>query len=101
MCHGWSTRQRGLTTARRASGRPSPFAAGFAPMLPGGRSMQARDSRVQPPALDAVTDVPLFNTIAVVHQTGVPAPTLRAWERRYGILAPRRGENDYRLYSER
>jgi DNA-binding transcriptional MerR regulator len=31
----------------------------------------------------------------------VPAPTLRAWERRYGILAPRRGENDYRLYSER
>jgi methanogenic corrinoid protein MtbC1 len=45
--------------------------------------------------------MPLFNTKAVVHQTGIPAPTLRAWERRYGILAPRRGENDYRLYSER
>jgi DNA-binding transcriptional MerR regulator/methylmalonyl-CoA mutase cobalamin-binding subunit len=63
--------------------------------------MLAREPRVQPPALEAYSDVPLFNTKAVVHQTGVPAPTLRAWERRYGILAPRRGENDYRLYSER
>jgi methanogenic corrinoid protein MtbC1 len=35
-----------------------------------------------------------------VRQTGVPAPTLRAWERRYGVLAPRRGDNAYRLYSE-
>ena len=63
--------------------------------------MLARDQRVQPPALEGFSDVPLFNTKAVVHQTGVPAPTLRAWERRYGILTPRRGENDYRLYSER
>src|SRR5262252_6287899 len=59
------------------------------------------EPRVQPPSLDAFSDMPLFNTKAVVHQTGVPAPTLRAWERRYGILSPRRGENDYRLYSER
>ncbi len=63
--------------------------------------MLARESRVQPPALDSYSDMPLYNTKAVVRQTGVPAPTLRAWERRYGILAPRRGENDYRLYSER
>ncbi|HEX6816951.1 MAG TPA: B12-binding domain-containing protein [Ktedonobacterales bacterium] len=63
--------------------------------------MLAREPRVQPPALDALSDVALFNTKAVVHQTGVPAPTLRAWERRYSILTPRRGENDYRLYSER
>lgn len=60
-----------------------------------------REPRVQPPALDAYSDLPLYNTKAVVHSTGVPAPTLRAWERRYGILSPRRGENDYRLYSER
>lgn len=60
-----------------------------------------REPRLQPPALDAYSDMPLFNTKAVVHNTGVPAPTLRAWERRYGILSPRRGENDYRLYSER
>lgn len=63
--------------------------------------MLGREPRVQPPTLDAYSDMPLFNTKAVVHHTGVPAPTLRAWERRYGILAPRRGENDYRLYSER
>lgn len=60
-----------------------------------------REPRIQPPALDAYSDMPLFNTKAVVQTTGVPAPTLRAWERRYGVLAPRRGENDYRLYSER
>src|SRR5579884_876469 len=69
--------------------------------LEGGRFMLSREARVQPPALEGFSDVPLFNTKAVVHQTGVPAPTLRAWERRYGILTPRRGENDYRLYSER
>jgi MerR family transcriptional regulator, light-induced transcriptional regulator len=63
--------------------------------------MLVRESRVQAPALDACSDMPLFNTKAVVRQTGAPAPTLRAWERRYGVLAPRRGENGYRLYSER
>ncbi len=63
--------------------------------------MHPMDPRVQPPALEAYSDLPIYNTKAVVHQTGVPAPTLRAWERRYGILSPRRGENDYRLYSER
>ncbi len=63
--------------------------------------MLVREPRVQAPQLESYSDMPLFNTKAVVHQTGVPAPTLRAWERRYGILAPRRGDNDYRLYSER
>lgn len=63
--------------------------------------MGVRESRIQPLTLGAYSDLPLYNTKAVVHQTGVLAPTLRAWERRYGILAPHRGENDYRLYSER
>jgi MerR family transcriptional regulator, light-induced transcriptional regulator len=63
--------------------------------------MRGQEPRVQPPAFEAFSDLPLFNTKAVVHQTGVPAPTLRAWERRYGILTPQRGGNDYRLYSER
>ncbi len=31
----------------------------------------------------------------------MPAATLRAWERRYGALAPSRTEGGYRLYSER
>lgn len=47
------------------------------------------------------SEVPMYNTKAVVQQTGVPAPTLRAWERRYTLLSPERATNDYRLYSER
>jgi MerR family transcriptional regulator, light-induced transcriptional regulator len=51
--------------------------------------------------LERYSDTPMFNTKAVVQQTGVPAPTLRAWERRYTLIAPERGDNAYRLYSER
>lgn len=32
--------------------------------------------------------------------TGVPAPTLRAWERRYGIPSPQRTDSAYRLYTD-
>ncbi len=32
--------------------------------------------------------------------TGVPAATLRAWERRYGVIAPERTESGYRVYDE-
>jgi MerR family transcriptional regulator, light-induced transcriptional regulator len=40
--------------------------------------------------------------IAVVAElTGVPEPTLRAWERRYDIPSPTRTASGYRLYSER
>jgi methanogenic corrinoid protein MtbC1 len=37
----------------------------------------------------------------VVEATGLPAATLRAWERRYGALSPGRTESGYRLYSAR
>ncbi|MCB9754975.1 MAG: MerR family transcriptional regulator [Myxococcales bacterium] len=37
---------------------------------------------------------------AVAQMTGVPAPTLRAWERRYGVPSPERTASSYRLYSE-
>ncbi|MDY0060785.1 MAG: MerR family transcriptional regulator [Myxococcota bacterium] len=37
---------------------------------------------------------------AMARATGVPAATLRAWERRYGVPRPGRGENRYRLYDE-
>ena len=33
--------------------------------------------------------------------TGVPAATLRVWERRYGLVAPIRTDGGYRLYDER
>jgi len=32
--------------------------------------------------------------------TGVPAATLRAWERRYAVIAPVRTESGYRLYDD-
>lgn len=38
---------------------------------------------------------------AVAEATGLSAATLRAWERRYGIPEPTRGESGYRLYTER
>ena len=32
--------------------------------------------------------------------TGVPEASLRAWERRYGVVVPRRNESGYRLYDQ-
>ncbi|MEJ7734970.1 MAG: MerR family transcriptional regulator [Polyangiaceae bacterium] len=37
---------------------------------------------------------------AVAGLTGVPAATLRAWERRYGVPTPARTASAYRLYSD-
>lgn len=37
----------------------------------------------------------------VSRRTGVAVPTLRAWERRYGLLDPDRTEGGHRLYSDR
>jgi len=34
----------------------------------------------------------------LARRAGVPAATLRAWERRYGVPSPGRGESGYRLY---
>ena len=64
--------------------------------------MNVREGHSEWPDLMYYSDIPMFNTKAVVQQTGIPAPTLRAWERRYTLLSPERAaNNDYRLYSER
>jgi DNA-binding transcriptional MerR regulator/methylmalonyl-CoA mutase cobalamin-binding subunit len=34
------------------------------------------------------------------HRSGVPVASLRAWERRYGVVEPRRTESGYRLYDD-
>ena len=47
------------------------------------------------------SDEPIYNMKAVTQRTGIPAATLRAWERRYKVLEPRRSAGNYRLYSER
>jgi DNA-binding transcriptional MerR regulator len=63
--------------------------------------MTVRDEHLVFPELKRYSDYPLYNTKAVVQQTGIPAPTLRAWERRYTFLLPGRADNSYRRYSER
>jgi hypothetical protein len=37
---------------------------------------------------------------AVSRRTGIPAATLRTWERRYGFVRPVRSARGYRLYGE-
>ncbi len=43
---------------------------------------------------------PRYTIKTVCTQTGIRAVTLRAWERRYRLLSPQRGDNKYRLYSD-
>ena len=42
---------------------------------------------------------PTFNISDVSQQTGVAAVTLRAWERRYGLIRPQRTAKGHRVYS--
>jgi DNA-binding transcriptional MerR regulator len=41
----------------------------------------------------------IYNLKAVMHEVGLSAATLRAWERRYGLLQPQRSPGGHRLYS--
>jgi DNA-binding transcriptional MerR regulator len=43
---------------------------------------------------------PKYNLKAVIHETGLTPATLRAWERRYGVLTPQRSPGGHRLYSQ-
>ena len=47
------------------------------------------------------SDTPLYSVAAVARHTGVPAVTLRAWERRYGFPRPSRASGGRRLYTQR
>jgi methanogenic corrinoid protein MtbC1 len=53
-----------------------------------------------PTILDYADD-PKYNIKAVSQKTEIQAVTIRAWERRYQLLTPKRAENGYRLYSDR
>src|SRR3954467_442774 len=55
----------------------------------------------QSPPLGQLSTAPVFNTKAVARETGVPADTFRAWERRYGIPRPQRTPGGHPLYSDR
>lgn len=51
--------------------------------------------------LNSYDDRPVYTIKTVVQDTGIAPATLRAWERRYGVLSPGRSDGGYRLYSER
>ena len=42
----------------------------------------------------------MYNISQAAARTGLTVPVLRAWERRYGIVAPRRSAGGYRIYDE-
>src|SRR3712207_3606306 len=50
---------------------------------------------------ESYSSEPRYNTKVVVRETGVPADTFRAWERRYGVPMPHRTPAGQRLYSDR
>lgn len=53
------------------------------------------------PAIDdALAHAELFPIREVARQTGVNPVTLRAWERRYGLIQPTRTASGHRLYSQ-
>lgn len=51
--------------------------------------------------IGSFSSAPHFTIKAMQSRTGIKPVTLRAWERRYGLLEPARLKNGYRLYSER
>ena len=48
-----------------------------------------------------MTEEPLYNIGVVTRVTGIPIPTLHAWERRYGFPKAARTAGGHRLYSEK
>jgi DNA-binding transcriptional MerR regulator len=50
-------------------------------------------------ATTSPSDYPVYNIGVVVQMTGIPAATLRAWERRYGFPVASRSAGGHRLYS--
>jgi DNA-binding transcriptional MerR regulator len=63
-------------------------------------SRRTQPANDEPPILERTGPGP-FRIHVVAELTGVPEPTLRAWERRYGIPRPERTSSGYRLYGVR
>jgi len=62
---------------------------------------QAQDDRVAQSAHDAMSEGEgLYPIRTVATLTGVNPVTLRAWERRYGLVRPQRTPKGHRLYTE-
>jgi hypothetical protein len=67
----------------------------------GDLSEQPSSAVTAQPSAEPPMTIPTGLTLkAVSRRTGIPAATLRTWERRYGFLRPVRSANGYRLYGE-
>ncbi|HET7009437.1 MAG TPA: MerR family transcriptional regulator [Anaerolineales bacterium] len=53
------------------------------------------------PTIDELPSTPAHTIQAASEMTGMAAVTLRMWERRYGVVRPKRSKGNYRLYSDR
>ena len=51
-------------------------------------------------SIAAYSKEPIYTIKTLSERTGIKPVTLRAWERRYDLLEPRRLDNNYRLYSD-
>jgi DNA-binding transcriptional MerR regulator len=51
--------------------------------------------------VEASLDFPIYSIKAVSHLSGVTEPTLRAWEKRYKVLTPKRTDSGHRRYTKR
>ncbi|MDB5078182.1 MAG: hypothetical protein JWP00_106 [Chloroflexi bacterium] len=51
--------------------------------------------------VETTLDFAVYSIKAVAHMAGITEPTLRAWEKRYDILAPTRTESGHRRYTKR
>lgn len=51
--------------------------------------------------INEYSDEPKYSIKAVSQKTGIQAVTIRAWEKRYQLLQPKRAINGYRLFSDR
>lgn len=58
------------------------------------------DLPVTPPRIEPSPQDELYPIREVVRLTGVNPVTLRAWERRYGLIRPTRTDSGHRLYSQ-
>ena len=45
-------------------------------------------------------NAPVYNLKAVIRETGLTSATIHAWERRYGLVTPRRSPGGHRLFSD-
>jgi hypothetical protein len=101
------TRQFGdLLGAVLADAPPRPERGSGAPQdleraVAAGAGLGQLDRVLEGPAAPPRPAVPSGLTLkAVSRRTGVPAATLRTWERRYHFLRPERATNGYRRYGE-